>query len=128
MPWPTYTERFLHAGAAATATTVVPAGKRWVIKSFNATCSEPANGWTILLVHGQEVARVVFPAPQTNYSAPMTLVAYAGEEVKLISGTSATRATISGYEFDDPTARELGPAGTDDQPVRIPPQFVETAL
>ena len=118
MPWPTYSERFLHAAGASTTQNVtvdVPAGRRWVVKTVMGSSGTPTASWYILYIHGHELLRFVFPAPATYNAASVMCVGYAGETVKITLGGVDTRVTLFGYSFTDPVERELAPIGTDDQ-------------
>lgn len=101
MPWPTYSERFLHHQAAGTWSFVVPAQTRLVLTHLDAVsaAAQPVDLWLkigpILLEYLQ------FPVAWVAKHVVMRAVAYQGEQVDMNLSTSGLHATLSGYLFTD---------------------------
>lgn len=108
MPWPVYSERFLHHQAAGTWSFIVPAGKRAVITHLDAisAAAQPADVWVkvgpILCEYLQ------FPVAWVAKHVTMRVVAYQGEEVSMNLSVPALHATLGGYLLED-TSGHTGP-------------------
>lgn len=116
MPWPVYSERFLHgAGTGSEAveeSTTVPDGRRWVVKMIVASTGDPATSWFIVYIHGHELMRFVFQATTFISNATM-MVAYPRELVLIRVGGASTRVTMYGSELDDHVEQLDREEGTD---------------
>ena len=123
MPWPVYTERFMHHSAAGSYQWTVPAGKRAIIKYIGSTTSgENYNlvGWQ-LSIAGMFAAGFFFQAPQLGNNQELMAVAYEGEVIRLYTYGTSIHVHVAGWlmqEKEDLTA-ELLPVPP--EPPELPP-------
>lgn len=102
MAAPVYTTRILQvAGAGKTATAVVPAGKRIVIKFMTAYNNSLAAASCFLGVAGVYPFALYLPDANQSKATELQVVAYAGESITLVTGGADTHAVVSGFIFED---------------------------
>jgi len=117
MPWPVYSERFLHHQAAGTWTYTVPDGTRAIVTSISLVAGEPPPGDFQVWI-GPICMAVFLPQAQLDRLYLATYqVAYQGEQIKLINKYSGQHATISGYLLKDDSGRTGPPLQASTKPV-----------
>lgn len=116
MPWPTYSERVLHHGAAGTWDYVVPPDHRLVLKQAVFLIYVPPPHWVQLLIGPLGVVFHTFQVAHETKTVDLTAVAYQGETVRLIIEVDGIHSTICGFLFADNTGRTGPPLAADNKP------------
>lgn len=105
MPWPVYSERFLHHQAVGWWAFTVPEDTRAVLTNLDAISSLTTNAYVSLAVGPILAEYVLFQAPWIAKHAVMRIVAYQGEEITMGISDTGVHATLSGYLFTDESGR-----------------------
>lgn len=121
-----YSERLLKTEAVGVWTSrTVPQGKRWVVRTV--LCSgDLANLCSFqVAIDTTLVFTVRVPASEGSRATDMRLVLYEGEALKAFQTHPSSTITVSGYEFDDPSASqariEANRPATPPDPWAVPP-------
>lgn len=112
MPWPTYSERFLHHQAAGSWEYVVPEKMRAVVTNVDAISTVAPPAWAGLWVGPICATFLNFPVPNEGQHEQLRVVAYSGETVRLLIEQTGIHVTVSGYLFADNSGR-TGPPKAD---------------
>jgi hypothetical protein len=118
VPWPTYSERFLHHQAAGIWSWTVPEDMRAVVTNIDlVNYAEP--GVICSVTIGPIFAEyVVFQAGQAVIHRVLRTVAYQGEVVKMTLTADGIHASVGGYLFRDDTGRTGPPPSASTKPDR----------
>lgn len=118
MPWPTYSERFLHHTAKGPWYYTVPAKHRAVVTSCLIVTSGGVAGWCVVAIGAIYICYADFlPNPGVydreyrNHLYEMRAVAYQGEQISSAASIDGIHLTVSGYLLEDNTGRTGPPAG-----------------
>jgi hypothetical protein len=117
MPWPVYSERFLHHQAAGTWTWTVPADMRAVVTNIDLV-NYGAVGLVCAVLIGPIFAEyVVFQAANPVVHRQLRTVAYQGEVITMTLSGDGIHASVGGYLFADSSGRTGPPPGAGYKPV-----------
>jgi hypothetical protein len=104
VPWPVYSERFLHHQAEGWWVFRVPENTRCVVTNFDVVPTGGA-GYVALTVGPILCEFVRFQAESVALHATMKVVAYQGEEVALTISATGLHSSLSGTLFEDNSNR-----------------------
>jgi hypothetical protein len=110
MPWPVYTERFLHHQAGGTWSWTCPPARRAILTNvsvLNTLTTAPM--WVSLSIGGIYVT-LIFPAANATIHQTLKGVLYQGETLNLTISQSGLHVTVSGYLMADASGH-TGPPG-----------------
>lgn len=110
MPWPTYSERFLHHQAEGWWTFTVPDGMRAVVTSIAVTNYAPPPGIFTLAIGPIVVCAHSFQVLYELFAVETRQVAYQGEDITGYSQHEGIHQTVSGYLLQDDSGRTGPPA------------------
>nr|CRY97193.1 hypothetical protein [uncultured prokaryote] len=110
MPWPIYSERFLHHQAAGEWTYVVPDGRRAIVTNVDAVSTVGSSTWYSLRIGDIYLTLSLFPVANDPHQLVLRQVAYQGEEIALLIEQTGLNVSVSGYLMDD-TSGATGPPG-----------------
>jgi hypothetical protein len=127
VPWPTYSERFLHHSAAGRWVFTVPADMRMVVTSLDAVCLVEGGASFSLTLGPIALENRQVPVYGSAVHATMRAVGYQGEQLALNIPFTGMHVTVSGYLLADSSGRTGPPpaaATKPDQPERPVPEPV----
>jgi hypothetical protein len=111
VPWPVYSERFLHHQGAGTWIWTVPAGHRAVVTNIDIVNYADVGAVCSIAIGPILAEYVVFQAANPVIHRVLRTVAYQGEEVKLTLTQTGVHTSVGGYLFADATGA-TGPPGS----------------
>jgi hypothetical protein len=121
VPWPTYSERFLHHSAAGFWVYEVPEEMRMVVTALDAVCLVDGGASFSLTLGPIALENRPIPVYGQSYHAAMRAVGYQGEQLALHIPFTGMHVTISGYLFRDSSGRTGPPPSGSTKPVPTPP-------
>lgn len=129
MPWPVYTERFYVAGGnAGSGAFVVPAGRRYIVRSI--LCVGAGNAVSDFYMSLPGITVFFTRIPVNEFAKNFELVAafYAGETVTVSRAANGTAITISGYSLQTAAMQSDEPPDQLELPFARGPQPPAEAL
>lgn len=97
-----YSVRFTLLQGAGSATYVVPAGKRAVLKSIMGWNGDSGPANVSISIGGTVVWFTPVPGASALTSPPIMVVLYKAEQLQVSHGAAGLRSVVSGYLLDDP--------------------------
>lgn len=119
MPWPTYSERFLHHQGAGRWDYTVPAGTRAILTALDVINYAVPGAIIAVTIGPIFIEYLSFQAAEPVIHRSMRAVAYQGEVIALQLSMDGIHSTLSGYLMSD-TSGATGPP-LDAQTKPVPP-------
>ena len=122
MPWPTYSERFLHHTQSGYWIYTVPVGTRAIITNIDAVETSAELGNASVAVGPVLLLNHFFRATWDSYNAVVRCVAYQGEQIVLGMNTDGVHCSVNGYLMADSSGHTGPPGGAAQLPApELPP-------
>lgn len=117
MPWPTYSERFLHHAAAGEWHYTVPPKTRMIITNLTVINYAAAGVVCSVALGPILLAYIVFQASTPTVDRQLRAVGYQGEVLTLTLSATGIHTTIGGYLMQDLSGRTGPPLAAAVKPI-----------